>query len=123
MNLAGVMIWTIEQDDFLGLYSDRPYPMMNLINEVLESGETYVPSGICSGSAPMCTIGDNGLEGLCDFDGQMRPYPENCHNYFECEQMGDGSFEINIHTCGEYAWDVSLNTCVDPAVPGNENIC
>ena len=121
MNLAGVMIWTIEQHDFLGRYSSRPYPLINTINEVLQSGETYMP-GTCSGTAPMCDIGINNLENTCAYDGQMKPYPGNCHNYYECTQNG-GSYTVDIHTCGEYVWDFVNSECVDPTLPGNGDFC
>lgn len=34
-NLAGIMIWTIELDDFRGICSSKRYPLLKTINEIL----------------------------------------------------------------------------------------
>ena len=58
-DLAGVMVWSYDQDDFRGLYplSDGPYPMMRSINEALEAGESFDPmeEPTC-GTADMCIV-------------------------------------------------------------------
>lgn len=49
------MVWTLDTDDFLGLYHNgTKYPLLRVINQELEDQLTYDPNTPGCGSAPMC---------------------------------------------------------------------
>uniref|UniRef100_T1P9P3 chitinase n=1 Tax=Musca domestica TaxID=7370 RepID=T1P9P3_MUSDO len=42
-DLGGIMVWSIESDDFRGTCSKKPYPLLNVINDILNGG-VYRPT-------------------------------------------------------------------------------
>ena len=48
----------------------------------------------------------------------------NFCRYYQCEDPeGDQLFAVEEHDCGDWIFDPSLYTCVDPDRPGNEGLC
>jgi len=101
---------------------------MRTINRALASDAEYVPSHPCTGSAPFCDLGIEptpppGAED-CTEHGQRLPDPTDCHMYYRCvDPDGDGVFDIDEYSCGEWIFDPNQLTCVDPDLPGNGAIC
>jgi len=52
------------------------------------------------------------------------PYPGNCHKYYVCVPTDtEDVFDLIVMDCEEYVFNPNINSCVDPNLPGNENIC
>ena len=44
--------------------------------------------------------------------------------YYRCSDPdGDGVFDIDEYSCGDFIFDPNQLTCVDPDLPGNEDLC
>ena len=44
--------------------------------------------------------------------------------YYRCSDPdGDGIFDIDEYSCGNFIFDPNQLTCVDPDLPGNEALC
>jgi len=149
LNLAGSFGWSLETDDFEGRYFDQNYPLLRKVNEILASGETYDPENPkCTGTAPMCDIGPSTTtttpvpttqtseaptketttkehnDNECTEAMEVFPYPGDCHKYYICiPTETDGIFDITIMDCDGYVFNPNIESCVDPNLPGNENIC
>ena len=130
LGAAGMMVWSIETDDFGAFYSDVSYPLLRTINEELAAGTTYEVGDNddeCEGSpedfcdlledlAESCTVEDN---------GQKLPYPGNCHWYYYCILVDpdDDEYEIEQFDCAEKIFDPIQQNCVDPNLPASANLC
>ena len=49
-------MWSLDTDDWHGIHSEGTYPLIKSINSALASGQTFMPSHPCTGSAPMCDL-------------------------------------------------------------------
>ena len=127
LGVAGAMVWSLETDDFGGFNSDKKYPLLHKMNEVLATGETYDPDQPDCSTAPMCdlfiitttteatttifqettttddggagtTTTQGGLEGACTEDHEVLPYPGDCHLYYMCNLESNGSYSIQVRT-------------------------
>ena len=44
--------------------------------------------------------------------------------YYRCSDPDqDGVFDIDEYSCGDFIFDPNQLTCVDPDLPGNDNLC
>ena len=51
----------------------------------------------------------------CAEHGQRLPDPTDCHVYYRCaDPDGDGAFDVDEYSCGEWVFDPNQLTCVDP---------
>jgi len=153
LGLAGMFGWSIETDDFEGRYHDQPYPLLRKVNEVVASGETYDPENPkCEGTAPICpelfpsttttpkptteaapttteaepetTTTKEHTPNECTEAMEVFPYPGNCHKYYVCVPTdAENIFDIIVMDCDAYVFNPNIESCVDPNLPGNENIC
>jgi len=107
----------------------------------------------CTGTAPMCPIGPTTTttetatttqeattqkattqevdtttpkhnDNDCTEAMQVFPMPGDCHKYYIClPTESDGIFDITVMDCKIYVFNPNIESCVDPNLPGNENIC
>ena len=46
------------------------------------------------------------------------------YRYYRCSDPDqDGVFDIDQYSCGDFIFDPNQLTCVDPDLPGNEDLC
>ena len=63
-----------------------------------------------------------GPESQCEYDGQVFPYPGDCHKYFRCRELmkklgyGASDFAVDVFTCGEWIFDPNQGSCVWPEI-------
>jgi len=153
LGLAGMFGWSLETDDFGGRYFDQPYPLLRRVNEEIAKGETYDPENPkCQGTAPICgdwfsttstpaptttteaepvtsdepepTTTSERMPNECTEYMEEFPYPGDCHKYYVCVPTDtEDIFDLIIMDCEEYVFNPNIQSCVDPNLPGNENIC
>jgi len=152
LNLAGCFGWSLETDDFEGRYFDETYPLLRRVNKAIAEGKTYDPENPkCTGTAPTCedweptttpvpttakpttaeptttpeadtTTRHNDND--CTEAMQVKPMPGDCHKYYIClPTETEGIFDITVMDCKAYVFNPNIEACVDPNLPGNENIC
>ncbi|KAH8271606.1 hypothetical protein KR018_010933, partial [Drosophila ironensis] len=107
-HLGGVMIWSLESDDFRGTCGQQRYPLLREINRVLFGSDT--PTGLSTTESS----GNEMPEGFsCPADtteGYVRD-PEDCSKFYYCSGGNTHSFECpaglyfdeNTHTCDYFA--------------------
>lgn len=134
LGIAGCFGWSLETDDFAGLYHDQTYPLLRAVNAELAKGDVYDPENPkCEGTAPMCDTFDHSTTPLpttphadndCKEANEVLPMPGDCHKYYICIPTEvNGIFDIVQFDCQKYVFDPNIEACVDPNLPGNENIC
>ncbi|XP_044265663.1 chitinase-3-like protein 1 [Tribolium madens] len=133
MNLAGVMIWSIETDDFNGL-SGTKYQILNAINAALKSDEIpsepepiptqapeHEPTSEQSTHAPekpeptqstkLPELGN----GICTKEGIVRD-SNDCSIYYHCVSNRDGLVDIQMKCSHGLVYDLELNICNYPEI-------
>ncbi|KAH8372865.1 hypothetical protein KR009_007002 [Drosophila setifemur] len=104
--LGGIMIWSLESDDFHGNCGHHRFPLLQEINRVLFGSQT--PTGLTTESNGMSSGGFN-----CEIDaveGYIRD-PENCSKFYYCSGGNTHSFDCpaglnfdeNTKTCNYFA--------------------
>merc|ERR1712168_13304 len=111
-NLAGVMFWSIETDDFSGVCG--PKPLILAAAEELNGGKMTTPDGwttpdpdVSSTTPGQPTPPPNDK---CDGTPGPKPDPEDCHDYYTCS-VQNGEWIIQEHSCGELAFNPESGTC------------
>jgi len=121
--LLGAMIWSLETDDFHGLYSHQgynkqPYPLLSEINKVLISGEKLDSSDELGHSSDNADCGGKPKAPMCDFWGDptiptlstatgspvTTSSPHDCVD-FNCQQT-NGDYEDLVAYPGNCHWYV-----------------
>ena len=124
MNLGGVMLWSIETDDFNGICGEK-YPLLKTLNSVLRNGPPVSPPLLSS------TTEESSLPGLtsevpwnntdqpekpphpsqiCYQAGYVQD-PVDCKVFYYCNPIG-GSFEISKFQCPSgTSFDVTISGC------------
>ncbi|KAI8036931.1 chitinase-3-like protein 1 [Drosophila gunungcola] len=102
-HLAGIMIWSLESDDFRGTCGQQSYPLLHEINRVLFGGKT--PTGLTNESNE-----DKPNEEFCCPAGAPEGYvrdPENCSKFYFCNGGNTHSFD-----CPKgLSFDLNTNSC------------
>src|SRR5687768_8580215 len=105
MNLAGGMIWSIETDDFLGLFSSEKFPLTKALYRGL-NGE-YLPPPSTTTEDPRSTTRRTTTtaappppNNICKVVGP-NPNPENpCSPiFYSCFDNGNGEWVSNAEQC------------------------
>lgn len=102
-HLGGIMIWSLESDDFRGTCGEQPYPLLHEINRVLFGGNT--PSGLTTESNKESPS----EEFSCPADapaGYIRD-PDNCSKFYYCS----GGKTHNFDCPSGLNFDLDTNSC------------
>jgi len=60
----------------------------------------------------------------CKEDGDLTPYPGDCHKYYKCVYDKDGrNCHLEGHTCGTWWFDPMVKSCGWEPLPGNDHLC
>ncbi|XP_017092569.2 chitinase-3-like protein 1 [Drosophila bipectinata] len=87
--LGGIMIWSLESDDFRGTCGNQRYPLLHEINRVLFGSDT--PSGLTD--KPNAGQPKEGFSCPADAtEGYVRD-PKNCSKFYYCNDGNTHSFE------------------------------
>ena len=112
LDIAGVMVWSIDTDNFRGEWNQKKFPLLHSIQDTLNSGETLDPSNPkCSGTAPMCDVGPETTTtpmpspttsspfdpSQCTEVNDVIPYPGDCHRYLMCLDNGQGGYNLQVN--------------------------
>ncbi|XP_014244000.1 uncharacterized protein LOC106663599 isoform X2 [Cimex lectularius] len=127
-NLGGIMFWSIDNDDFRGKCSSRPYPLIEAAKEALigklvnsnklpsaprgksslKTGKSKTPRTTTSPPTQTPTVTtpdppttpDPGSDFVCKDEGFF-PHPRDCKKYFWCLDSGPSNLGIVAHqfTC------------------------
>ncbi|XP_016929885.3 chitinase-3-like protein 1 [Drosophila suzukii] len=102
-DLGGIMVWSLESDDFQGTCGQQSYPLLHEINRVLFGGDT--PTGLTPESSK-----DKPSEGFsCPADapeGYVRD-PDNCSKFYYCS----GGTTNNFDCPSGLNFDLNTNRC------------
>lgn len=136
-NLGGIMIWSIETDDFKGTCSGTKFPLLVAINSVLGSRDNgNTGENINNGGGNINNIGENtnngggntnnGGEntnnngntnnqlppstGICTKEGYTRD-PYDCEKFYYCTQSGSTYIKYPLSCSGGLAFDKQLQVC------------
>ena len=68
--------------------------------------------------------GDCSIEG-CEEDGDLLPYPGNCHWYYRCQIPGENGEDCTLQTfdCGDFFFDPNTSSCGHEPLPGDDLLC
>ena len=128
MGLGGIMLWSVETDDFLGVCGEK-YPLLKTLNSVLGGGlpvplPTYPPSADES-SSPESPTSDEPSNTTEETDTPPNPpvYPvickrpgyirdsNDCTIFYYCKPVGDGYEISKFHCPPGTAFDTKILVC------------
>uniref|UniRef100_A0A6P4FPT3 chitinase n=1 Tax=Drosophila rhopaloa TaxID=1041015 RepID=A0A6P4FPT3_DRORH len=102
-HLGGIMIWSLESDDFRGTCGQQRYPLLHEINRVLFGGNT--PTGLTQESSD-----DKPSEGFRCPAGAPEGYvrdPDDCTKFYYCSGGNTHSFNCPVGL----NFDLSTKSC------------
>ena len=79
MGLGGGMVWSIDTEDFQGFCSGKKFPLLNVIDEVLNGGpqtstpDWTTPTGASTTTKKVITTPDP--DNICKPEGGLKPDP------------------------------------------------
>ncbi|XP_069175354.1 probable chitinase 10 [Procambarus clarkii] len=108
MNLAGMMVWSLETDDFRAICNDRSFDLIKTLRETF-TGEVIPtpptpPTTTADPDAPTTTStttrGPPPPDGVCEQPG-LNTDPENCHHYYLCAPNTENGYDATEEVCPE----------------------
>ncbi|XP_071539685.1 chitinase-3-like protein 1 [Panulirus ornatus] len=131
-NLAGMMVWSIETDDFHGKCYNRDFDLIKTLVETFTGADigtpvprpTTTPDPNKPTTTPHTTPNTPPPEGVCQKPG-INADPSNCHHYWLCSPNTSGSYDAVEEPC---APDTLFNPLTlicdwDYTVCALENVC
>lgn len=129
-NLGGVLIWSIESDDWNNDCGGGSWPLLNAIDNTMsgqqpiQPPQTPAPSSAEAPttapvtSAPVTSAPSPSQPGICSANGYFAT-PGNCNTFYECVGNG-GQYTKYPFTCpATLVFNPSTSQCDYPAnVPG-----
>jgi len=124
MGLLGGMFWSVETDDFLGLYSSETFPLIKTARRGLGGAiptagpTTTTTTTTPDPTAPTTTTTTTTTtlrtttpsDGMCHEAGII-PDPSDCRQYFMCVPI-DGGFDKIMYRCPDGTiYDPIIKTC------------
>lgn len=129
-NLAGVMFWAIDLDDFDGSFCNKgKYPLMSFVKN-LWNGDSAVTQASTSSqtgsssstqstytqySSATATLSStiSSTHGLCyNGQGYYADVAANCEKYYICQSNSDNNFTVITFNCPTgLLFDQNLNVC------------
>ncbi|XP_021945877.1 chitinase-3-like protein 1 [Folsomia candida] len=102
--LGGGMFWSIETDDFHGLYSSEAFPLLKTARRGLIGGDIPTPPPTTTDPTAPTTVTtprpSPPPDGLCTAPGLV-PNPTNCRIYHMCVPIGGGEYDVVTYHCPE----------------------
>ncbi|XP_076347935.1 chitinase-3-like protein 1 [Tachypleus tridentatus] len=111
-NLGGVMVWSIDTDDFTGTCYGQNFPLLKVINSVINSKAEYVtvlPEEKWSSSPSNENISRH--EVTCTKEGFFVS-PKDCSKFYRCTLLQTGKFLMSSFDCPpQTIFDSQYNVC------------
>ncbi|KAK4287587.1 hypothetical protein Pmani_039342 [Petrolisthes manimaculis] len=119
-NLAGMMVWSIETDDFKGKCHSREFHLIKTMVEAFSGSEitppptdpTTTPDPNATTLSPHTTPNTPPPDGVCQAPG-INPDPNNCHHYWLCSQNASGGYDATEEPCAPNTLFNTMNYICD----------
>uniref|UniRef100_A0A336L9H5 CSON005432 protein n=1 Tax=Culicoides sonorensis TaxID=179676 RepID=A0A336L9H5_CULSO len=102
-NLAGVMIWALNQDDYNGDCSKCKFSLLRAVNSAIGRSATCIELTEGGKRIPICT------------EIRNISHPDDCQWYYDCEQIGYPPKNIEKCSSGKY-WNDLTQECGNDCV-------
>ncbi|XP_047539187.1 probable chitinase 2 isoform X1 [Vanessa atalanta] len=117
-NIAGIMLWSIETDDFLGICQSDDCPLTRAVNIALgrsiESSSTALGTSTSNPTSSKPSTTDPIQEFICKDIG-FYSNPKECSSYYYCVKSAGGNLVPKLLRCpGNLYWDQENQFCNYP---------
>ncbi|XP_023936035.2 acidic mammalian chitinase-like [Bicyclus anynana] len=109
-NVTGVMVWSIETDDFRAICQDEDYPLLRAINNALGRDVVAPSTTPAHPQIPATTVSTI----ICKEDG-FQANPEDCSSFYYCIRDANGNLVAKLLHCpANLVWDQTNQICNYP---------
>ncbi|XP_012253211.2 chitinase-3-like protein 1 [Athalia rosae] len=128
MGLGGVMVWSVETDDFRGICKER-FPLLKALNQVIRNGQfsstIHPPSQIIHSNSSFVlqesktpkpqvpsSVQPRTVTEACQNGFLYVRDPKDCSKFYICQKIDAKAFKISPFSCsaGLY-FDTAINVC------------